>query len=188
MNIHANIPSSVDEFLHWNEGREGKREFVRGRVVEMMVNVSKGHLRIATEVTHQLVSKLGTKNYDIGSADFGVKVAEGVRYPDVLVETFAANVKALATEQPIFIAEVLSPSTMAEDFGRKAEDYLGLNSLQHYLILSQDEILAWLWSRDEASGWSGPVIYDAQSESIALLGLEISLDLHALYRGIVSAS
>ena len=35
------MPTTPDEFLRWNEGREGKREFVRGKVVEMMINVTK---------------------------------------------------------------------------------------------------------------------------------------------------
>ena len=35
MNIQSKMPTTADEFLRWNEGREGKREFVRGRVVEM---------------------------------------------------------------------------------------------------------------------------------------------------------
>jgi hypothetical protein len=44
------MPTTADEFLRWNEGREGKREFVRGRVVEMMINVTRNHVDIATNL------------------------------------------------------------------------------------------------------------------------------------------
>jgi Uma2 family endonuclease len=183
MNIHAKIPSTPEEFLVWNEGREGRREFVRGKVLEMMVNVSKHHLRLATALTHQLVNVLGTEKYDIGSADFGVKVGRSVRFPDVLVETFSENGKAHATESPLFIAEILSPSSMAEDFGPKALEYMGIPSLQHYLILSQDEPRAWLWSREIAT-WKGPGIVSGHDQELLLQNLSVRLDMASLYRGI----
>ena len=37
MNIQSKHPTTADEFLRWNEGREGKREFVRGKVIELMM-------------------------------------------------------------------------------------------------------------------------------------------------------
>ena len=183
MNIHAKMPSTSEEFLVWNEGREGRREFVRGEVLEMMVNVSKNHLRLATALTHRLVNQLGTEKYDIGSADFGVKIGRSVRFPDVLVEAFSGNGKALATESPLFVAEILSPSSMAEDFGPKAQEYLSMPSLQHYLILSQDEPRAWLWSQENAA-WKGPDIVSGHDQEIVLRNLGVSLDMASLYRNI----
>jgi hypothetical protein len=61
MNIQARYPTTADEFLRWNEGREGKREFVRGKVVEMMVGVSKYHFVIVSRVLHQLMTQLGVR-------------------------------------------------------------------------------------------------------------------------------
>ncbi len=43
MNIQSRHPTTSDEFLRWNGGREGKREFVQGRSIEMMVGVSESH-------------------------------------------------------------------------------------------------------------------------------------------------
>ena len=184
MNVQTRYPTTVDEFLRWNEGREGKREFVRGRVVEMLINVTRNHWRVATRLTQQLIARLGTERYDIGSADFGVRTPDGIRFPDVLVETLGADGKALASSEPLLIAEVLSPSSTADDFGRKARDYLGLPSLRHYMVLSQDEIRVWLWSRDDAGGWSDPSLLDGV-ETIDLIGFGVSLDVKSLYSGIV---
>lgn len=184
MNIQSKLPATADEFLRWNEGREGKREFVRGRVVEMMINVTRNHWRLATRLTHQLVLQLGMSSYDIGSADFGVRTDDGVRYPDVLVEPAGSDGKALATSSPLLVAEILSPASMADDFGRKAHDYLALESLRHYLVLAQDEPRVWLWSRGDDGGWTGPEMIEGRSETIVLAGLGVSLALAELYAGI----
>ena len=184
MNLQTKYPTTADEFLRWNEGREGKREFVHGRVVEMMINVTRNHWRLASRLTQQLVAGLGLKDYDIGSADFGVRTPDGVRFPDVLVERAGADGKELATSSPLLIAEILSPSTMADDFGPKAADYLSLASLRHYLVLAQDEVRVWLWTRGEDGAWTGPEMIDASQSALGLDRLGISLDLADLYSGI----
>jgi Uma2 family endonuclease len=186
MNLQTKMPTTADEFLRWNEGREGKREFVRGRVVEMMINVTRNHWRLETRLTQQLVAQLGTEKYDIGSADFGVRTSDGVRYPDVMVEAFGADGKALATASPLLIAEILSPSSIADDFGPKAADYLAISSLQHYLVLSQDEIRIWLWTRDEAGNWRGPEMAGKEATKLRLDRVGVDLDLVALYAGVAT--
>ncbi|PSJ56357.1 Uma2 family endonuclease [Kumtagia ephedrae] len=184
MNIQSKLPTTADEFLRWNEGREGKREFVRGRVVEMMINVTRNHWRIATRLTHQLVLQLGLEAYDIGATDFGVRTRDGVRYPDVLVEPTAGDGKALATSAPLLVAEILSPASVAEDFGTKASDYLALASLRHYLVLAQDEPRLWLWSRADDGAWTEPDMIEGRGETVSLAGLGITLQLSELYAGI----
>ncbi|MCU0831384.1 MAG: Uma2 family endonuclease [Rhizobiaceae bacterium] len=58
MNIHAatsgRLPATPDEFLRWNESREGKREFVNGSVVEMTIHVTANHARLAMRLVLQL--------------------------------------------------------------------------------------------------------------------------------------
>jgi Uma2 family endonuclease len=187
MNIHAKMPRTSEEFLRWNEGREGKREFVHGRVVEMMIHVTRDHYYLASRLWLQLSSQLGLKEYIVGSAGFGVKTADGVRYPDILVEKSGEAGKELATETPLLIAEILSTSTMADDFGPKAQEYLSISSLRHYLILSQDESRMWVWSRDADHKWVGPEIFAGFESSVLLNGFGISVSLDEVYSGIVSS-
>jgi hypothetical protein len=59
---------------------------------------------------------------------------------------------------------------------------LGIASLQHYIVLSQDDICLWLWTR-RSDGWEGPGLL--RGEAVVLAGLGISLDLARLYAGIV---
>jgi Uma2 family endonuclease len=187
MNIQSKYPTTADEFLRWNEGREGKREFVDGRVVEMMINVTEGHYRLAARLVLQLGNQLSDEDFIVGSADFGVRTAGGVRYPDVMVH-LPGNNRDLATTKALFVAEILSPSSMADDFGPKAQAYLALDTLRHYLVLAQDEMRIWLWSRRAEGGWDGPAMIDHAGELVQLSGLGVSLDIGRLYAGIAPAS
>ena len=185
MNIQDTWPTTADEFLRWNEGREGKREFVHGRVVELMINVTERHYWLAARLQHQIVNQLGLDGYIVGSADFGTRTEDGIRYPDVMVHK-PGDPGGLATAAPLFLAEILSPSTMRDDFGPKADDYLAIASLRHYLVLSQDEIRIWLWSRDESGAFGEPVTIGDAGAPVDLAGLGVTLDLAVLYRGIAA--
>lgn len=172
MNIQSKHPTTPDEFLRWNEGREGKREFVRGRVVEMMINVTRNHIEIATNLLLQLRTQLDRLAYSTGSADFGIKTPDGVRYPDVFVDRKSEHATAddLIAREPLLVAEVLSPSSYGRGFVEKMGDYQGVSSLLYYLILSHEEPRVWL-SRRDRDVWMPPQ---------ELLGLDVVLDLDVL--------
>ncbi|MEF2546917.1 Uma2 family endonuclease [Aurantimonas sp. E1-2-R+4] len=184
MNIQASAIKTADDFLRWNEGREGKREFVRGRIVEMMVNVSRNHAKLASAVIVALAAKLDLAAFDIGSADFAVKTPAGIRYPDVFVDRAGGSGSDLAARAPVLLAEILSPSSLAVDFGEKAEEYTAIPSLSHYLVLAQDEPRVWLWSRDEEGAFAKPEMIVGREETLPLTGLGVTLALADLYRGI----
>lgn len=184
MNVQVPTPMTADDFLRWNEGREGKRELVRGRIVEMMVLVSRNHVRLATSLTLALVTGLDRDAYDIGSADFGVRTTDGIRYPDVFVDRAIGDGKDLTAREPVLLAEILSPSSIARDFGEKAQEYTALPTLLHYLVLSQDEPRVWLWSRGEDGAFERPVMTEGRDESVTLSGFSLVLPLAELYRGV----
>ena len=186
MNVQTRYPTTVDEFLRWNEGREGKREFVRGRVVEMIINVTRNHWRLANRLERQIAAQLGDEHYDVGTTDYGVRTPDGIRFPDVLVDTVAVDGRSLATTSPLLIAEILSKSSIADDFGPKARDYQGLSSLQHYLTLSQDEVRLWAWSRTGDGSWKEPEIFEAGTVLLVIDGIPVSVDLPSLYAGIAT--
>jgi Uma2 family endonuclease len=186
MNIHAKLPSTPEEFLVWNEGREGKREFVRGRVVEMMIHTTRNHARLCVRLMAELGKSLPPNKYDIGSADFAVRTNDGIRFPDVFVDLIVPDTKGtdLTARHPLLLVEVLSPSSHSRDFGEKVNDYKELPTLQHYLVLAQDEARAWLWSR-KGLEWEGPEEYSAEVDRIELRGIGASFEMQALYSGIV---
>ena len=76
---------------------------------------------------------------------------------------------------PIFLAEVLSPSTEDLDFTDKLQEYKGIASVQTYLICSQDGPRVRVWQR--GAEWPEPVELLGRDGTIALhaLGVDISM-------------
>lgn len=184
MNIHAAYPTTPDEFLRWNEGREGKWEFAEGKVADMMVRVSRAHAILCTRICALLARSLAFPPYTISTADFGVRTATSIRYPDVMVDADGTAAGDLSAMSPILIGEVLSPSTLAVDLNLKATEYQSIESLQHYLVLAQDEPRAWLWSRTDDGGWSAPEMIAEPTGVIRLTPPLPSLPLADLYQGL----
>lgn len=189
MNVQDKMPTTADEFLRWNEGREGKREFVRGRVVEMMINVTRNHIDIAANLLLALRQGLDRASYSVGSADFGVRTPDGIRYPDVIVDRKTADASGddLAAVEPVFVAEILSPSSYGRDFVDKLADYRGIASLSYYLILSHQEPRLWLFSRGP-EGWNKPEEIAGADGSVNLGLLNLQLSLADLYDGVAVRS
>jgi Uma2 family endonuclease len=180
MNIHSNAPTDPDAFLRWNEGREGKRELVRGSVVEYMINVTRAHAYIVTHLLIELGAALDSRRFEAYAVDLGMKTPDGVRYPDVVVDAAGGDLRDLAVTAPIFVCEVLSPSSLARDMVEKLGDYTKISSVQAYLVLSQDEPRGWLWSRG-TDGWSGPLMIAGPDGIIPLPALSVELRLGTLY-------
>ncbi|MDW6024511.1 Uma2 family endonuclease [Mesorhizobium sp. BAC0120] len=184
MNLQSRYPTTPDEFLRWNEGRESKWDFVEGRIVDTMVRVSRNHAIIAGRLTTILGQSLTFPPYTVSTANFGVKTATSVRYPDVMVDGAAGSANDLAAASPIFIAEILSPSTLAVDFHHKASEYQSVETLRHYLILAQDGPRVWLWSKEPA-GWSKPAMVEGLDSEVLLQGLGLTIRLQSIYAGLL---
>ncbi len=183
MNIHAEMPTTSKEFFLWNEGREGKREFAHGKVIEQERDTTRAQARLRTNLLFALVETLGQEKYEVGSFGFAVQTDVGVRFPDLIVEmkSAEANGSDIAAIHPVMLVEVPSPSSYARDFGEKVEEYQRLKTLKHYLVLSEDEPRAWLWSRD-GDAWRGPEMILGIDERLCFTGLSASIVLAELYR------
>jgi Uma2 family endonuclease len=177
-----------DEFLIWSSRRrreEGKFELSRGRVTCKMINASKGHARVCKNLLVALDQLLDPERFDVSAADVAVWTPVGLRSPDIVVDPAGASDRLLETRTPLFIAEVLSPSTTGADFTEKLEEYTAIGSLQTYLICSQDEPRAWAWSRQGDGSWPKlPKELVGREGSIPLAGLGIELAMAAVFRGI----
>ena len=106
------------------------------------------------------------------------------RYPDVLVEAVNPDLKGRTSETPIFIGEVLSPSSIPVDMRQKAAEYATLASLQTYAVFSQDEPTVWVWQRDESGLPEKPTRLEGREARLDIPALETSLPLADIYRGI----
>jgi Uma2 family endonuclease len=186
MNAHHPLRMDKDTFLRWATQQQGRYELVRGDVTQM-VSVSRLHMRVVMNLTIAIASRLDRSRYDIANGEFATQTGDDtIRLADVMVEPLHADGKATVTRAAVFIAEVLSPSSVYADLREKPAEYFALPNLQHYLVLSQDEPNAWSWTR-RAEGWPN----DAQALSdrdaqLELSALQITLPMAEIFRGIAA--
>lgn len=188
----GDIPTETGAFLRWaadpDRHQPFKYELSEGKVSRMLILVSRAHWLVTANILGELLPKLDRTRFQAGPAEFGVRTGVGVRYPDVLVDRAGAGLEDLACAAPIFIAEVLSPSTAGLDFTTKLHEYAAIASVQTYLICSQDEPRAWFWSRQGDGSWPTlPAELAGRGGTIPLGGLDIELAMAAIFRGIPDA-
>jgi Uma2 family endonuclease len=131
---------TVDEFLAWAVGREGKWELHDGLAVAMAPEQAY-HCRVKTFVGSALLTALRRRRADCGVYTDGlaVRIAERRAFvPDVLVTCPPTLPKQLETTNPLVVVEILSPSTAALDHGAKLEGYFSLPGLAYYLLIDPD--------------------------------------------------
>lgn len=103
--------------------------------------------------------------------------------PDVVVRCGAMVSGGYATD-PILIAEVLSPSTMDNDRGRKLAFYKSIATLRTLLIVYQDEVRIEAWERGEGEGaWTFRVL-KGLDEVLPIPDLATELPVAAVYEDV----
>jgi Uma2 family endonuclease len=182
MNVHSIAQMDKAAFLTWAQGREGRYELVENRVV-MMARVSLAHGLIVGNVYTALRNQLSRAQWMV-LTDFGVDVSpRTLRYPDVLVAKASKSYKDFTATEPVFIAEVLSPSTETVDLGDKLAEYARLPSLAAYVVLAQSEPKAWVWLRVEGN-FVPPTVLSGRDAVLSVAALGLTIELADIYEGL----
>ena len=185
MNVRPELRMSKAGFIEWDAGEGQRCELVGGRVV-MMPRPSQAHGKIVTNLVVLLRTGLDRKQWEV-IAEFGLDTGpETLRYPDIVVYPAGSPDKSHTTGTPVLLAEVLSPSNAETDFGDKVAEYLELPSLLAYVVLSQDEPKAWMWSRPSTSAQFAPVpkVISGAEALIPVAGLQLELPIADIYAGV----
>jgi Uma2 family endonuclease len=140
----------VAEYRRWVEPRpdEERWELLDGEPV-LMAPPSARHQRIVTNLLtrlDRLAEPRGCGAYP-GLAILSDAMDDYAPYPDVVVHCGSMPPSGYI-DDPLLIAEVLSPGTMTNDRGRKLAFYATVPSLQVLLIVYQDEARIEVWRRD----------------------------------------
>jgi len=174
---------SVDEYLSSEEASEVKHEYVNGQVYAM-VGASQAHSIICVNIVSFLRATLRGGACRVFASDLKVKVEQSnsFYYPDVLVDCGQLALKSSFASQPVFVAEVLSPSTMDIDKREKLAAYRTVNSLKEYLIVYQDEKKLEYYAKDPLGNWTLSII-EGLDENIILTSFskEVILPLRTVY-------
>ena len=171
---------SFDDYLKWELQNEEKHEFFDG-LVFAMAGASDGHDLVAVNIRSELQQHLRGKGCRVHSADMKLKVtlkhAEAGYYPDAMVVCDSEDSEKLFKTRPKVIVEVMSD--FRRDHVEKFMVYQQVESLEEYLVISQDakERKAWIYRR--AAGWDQEVV--KAGSGIKLHSIEFSLPLDELY-------
>ena len=144
-------------YLKKERNAESKSEYYAGQVYAMSV-ASETHNLIVWNIGGELRSLLKKRPCKGYPSDMRVKVSPTglYTYPDVTVVCGKAQFDDKYKDtllNPIVIIEVLSESTEAYDRGKKFEHYRTLESLEEYLLISQDSIAVDRYVRQADGRW-----------------------------------
>ncbi len=141
MSTAAEKLMTVDEFLGWAEGREGRWELLDGRPIAMSPE-RVAHAETKAEAWAALRHAVERAGAPCRATPDGMTVRISARMafePDALVycgERLPPG--AIEVPSPVIVVEVLSEGTEARDHGVKLAGYFSLPSLAHYLILDPE--------------------------------------------------
>ena len=179
---------TLEGFLAWEAEQPERWAFFNGEAF-MMAGGSDIHNAISLNTAFALRQTLRGTRCNVFMSDVRLRLAESddLVHPDVFVTgTDADRARRQVKEDPVLIADVLSPSTEASDRGDKFAAYRRFSALKTVLFLSQDRAHVECFTRRENGRW---VLSEASGETarLALPAFDFELALADLYRDLPDA-
>ncbi len=176
------------EYLAIERKAEGKSEYFNGKVFAMG-GASRGHNLISGNLFAFLHTRLKAKGCRPYANDMRVHIPGTTfyTYPDIAVvcgkEEFLDN-EFDTLLNPVFLVEVLSPSTADYDIGRKFMRYRSVPSLKEYWTVSSYEYRLQKFLKNEKdTSWMLTETVDVNSE-VLISSLNLVVPLTEIYDGV----
>ena len=182
---------TVEEYLAMEELAEEKHEYDNGKLLTM-AGASLNHSRITANCIGEIRQELKNKKNSacfVSSSDLKIYVTAQGRfyYPDASVvcgEPEYYQKRTDTVENPTLIVEVLSDSTEGFDRGDKFDWYSTLSSFKEYLLVSQHQKKAAVWTYVSGDVWEMRR-YKNPDEPIQLKSIDCNIKLEELYIGVI---
>ncbi len=148
------------------------------------------HDTIGNNLRAALVGQLRGKPCRPQGPDLKVKAGKDGRYPDALIDCGPRVPGALVAREPVAVFEVLPKNTKWIDQSLKLRDYDATPSIRTYVLISQDELRAMVYTRDAHGrlGIQSAVLLEGVDASIEISELGLVLPFSLLYEGLELAS
>lgn len=180
---------SPEEFLDQELLSDTKHTYYQGATIAM-AGGTLAHGTLAMNLGGELRTALRGRGCRVVGSDvlFRTGSKEMLTYPDVLVicgvaESVAGRPNVVTN--PVFVAEVLSPSTAAFDRGEKSHEYRATPSIRQYALLSPEKPWVEIHTRDEAGFWRMTEVTGLVGEC-AFTGIDCVVPMAALYEGVLA--
>lgn len=144
-----------EEYFALEKTSEVRHEYVEGEVFAM-AGASIAHNLIKSNLVAALRPNARQRGCRVFDENVRLVVQEKSLYvyPDVLLTCDPTDRReSYQVRHPVLIAEILSPSTAEYDRTEKFANYQKINSLRHYLLVSQAAWVVEWFRRDEAGQW-----------------------------------
>lgn len=175
---------SVEEYLSGEHLAEIRHEYVDG-VVYAMAGTSDAHNTIALNFVANLHAHLRGGRCKIFASDVKARLIlsdkEIFYYPDLMVTCDPRDTNAYFKDFPKVIIEVLSESTERIDRSEKFWNYTQIESLEEYVLASQDKIEVTIFRR--STNWK-PEVHRLPDQELHLASLGFKIQLKAIYQGV----
>lgn len=174
---------SSEEYLDIERQNPIRHEYRRG-LVYAMAGGSDNHDRISLNLLNLINVHLGDSDCRFHSGNVKVNYQDlFYYYPDAFVTCDPRDRSDRYVKRyPKLIAEVLSPSTQTFDLGEKFEDYKQLESLEEYVLISQDSQRVECRRRTNTNTWE-TVVYEL-GDRVVLTSIGLEFAIAELYRGL----
>ena len=182
--IAARTYLTPEEYIALERKATLKSEYLSGEIVAMS-GASNAHNLITMNTANGLYNQVTERGCRVYASDMRVGIGAGVSYfyPDVSVVCDEPRFEDGAFDtliNPLVIVEVLSPSTEAYDRGEKSARYRQLESLQEYILISQDQVRVEHYLR-QGKQWILSE-FSALEDVLPLASIEAELSLNQIYR------
>jgi len=172
---------TIEEYLNVEEISDIKYEYIDGEVYAM-AGVSQSHSRITRNFLNALTNHLRDSDCEPYSENIKVRAEEATfYYPDILVTCEGEFNNKYFAEEPILIAEVISPSTKQIDRREKLHAYRDMPSVIEYVIVEQEKIEIEVHRRQTDGNWITHFFTDTDTE-FTLESVDLTLQLSEVYR------
>lgn len=171
---------TLDDYLNREQASAVRHEFVNGQLFAM-TGTTLRHNVIVHNIYSLLKDYLKTSKCRIYTSDVKVlaEAANSVYYPDVVVSCAKFDAESLFASRPVFIAEVLSPSTRNIDTREKASAYQQIDSVREYMVVHQKRKALQLFRRIDEQRWQALIFGNGSTVELMAFpgeGLEFSID------------
>jgi len=171
---------SPSEYLIIDRDNPIRHEYRQG-LVYATAGGSDAHARIAVNLLTIINPHLRGTSCRLYNGDVKVNYREDFYYyPDAFVTCDESDrADRFVKRYPKFIAEVLSESTEAFDCGLKFSDYQKLDSLEEYVLISQDSQRVECRRRRADNTWE-TIVYQ-KGEMVTFASLDLVFEIESLY-------
>ncbi|MGJ5676204.1 MAG: Uma2 family endonuclease [Nostochopsis sp.] len=179
---------TVEEYLQLENKSEIRHEYLGGQIFAMSGG-SKEHNLITLNIASRLRSHLRGGSCSVFMADMKVRIelaneAKNIfYYPDVIVTCDLQDQDRFLLNYPCLIIEVLSPSTETTDRREKLVNYRTLETLQEYVLVSQDEIKVEVYRKDNQGNWLVEIL--GKDNELRLDSIGLTLTMTEIYEDVI---